>query len=345
VGKPAKGESDPVATFAPDGSVIATTLRTDAAGTVILYASHDGGATFGPGQAGPEMFDKEWVAADPAGTYRYLTGAQGFSRSVDDGATWSAPAAVGCCWLATVAVGQGGTVTIAGEGFGDVPDPVQFIRSTDHGATWSAPKTVADKSFETGTNLLNGRLFRAANSVYRAAAPASDALFLVWGSHPNSTAQQACADVAGLDPGDLNGACESIPDSDVYFARSLDGGATWSAPFRINEDATDLAFQFLPQVAVSPNGRDVHVAWLDQRADPTGLFAQAYYRHSPDAGATWDPEILVSDAPFLTALSHHQGGAPFVGDYLGLQASNDRAVIGFPDTRYGRADAFVATIT
>jgi hypothetical protein len=137
------------------------------------------------------------------------------------------------------------------------------------------------------------------------------------------------------------------------MTRSGDGGTTWETPRRISDEDGLLGAQFMPQVALSPNGRDLHVAWMDQRHDPSGQLVEVYYRHSPDGGITWDPEMLVSDAPFLADLSHHQNplyvtplgtGGIFVGDYIGLQASDDRAVIAFPDTRYGRADVFVATV-
>jgi hypothetical protein len=103
----------------------------------------------------------------------------------------------------------------------------------------------------------------------------------------------------------------------------------------------------MPNVAVDPQG-GVHVAWFDQRADPTGALVEVYYAHSADGGATFGPNLRLTDAPFPAALSHHQffqpPGGVFLGDYLGIAASEDRAVVAFPDTRYGRADVFIATV-
>ena len=55
----------------------------------------------------------------------------------------------------------------------------------------------------------------------------------------------------------------SVPhDADVFVARSVDGGQSWEAPVRVNDDATGR-HQFFPTVAVS--GGVLHVAWYDLR--------------------------------------------------------------------------------
>ena len=54
---------------------------------------------------------------------------------------------------------------------------------------------------------------------------------------------------------------------DVMFAKSMDGGYTWSTPLRINNDPTAFHHQWFGTMSVAPNGR-IDVVWLDTRNDP-----------------------------------------------------------------------------
>ena len=52
---------------------------------------------------------------------------------------------------------------------------------------------------------------------------------------------------------------------DVYFARSTDGGNTWSPPVRVNDDArSEDGWQWFGTMSVAPNGR-IDVIWNDTR--------------------------------------------------------------------------------
>jgi hypothetical protein len=127
--------------------------------------------------------------------------------------------------------------------------------------------------------------------------------------------------------------------SRVYLTGSLDGGATWSAPVRVN-DGPDNVEALQPRVEVAPNGT-VAVAFYDRRlACPSD--AASGVQHDPLAPAgqrnfcvntaiqfykpnltplghnirlsqfTWDPQL---NAPKRSCVC---GASTFLGDYFGL---------------------------
>ena len=55
-------------------------------------------------------------------------------------------------------------------------------------------------------------------------------------------------------------------DTDILMRTSTDDGATWSAPVRVNDDATTNS-QFLPYVALDPTTGTVGVGFHDCRND------------------------------------------------------------------------------
>jgi hypothetical protein len=71
-------------------------------------------------------------------------------------------------------------------------------------------------------------------------------------------------------------------NSDIYFARSSDGGQTWSQSIRINEEVRRA---FNPSLAVDTQGH-LYVAWQNQ----PGLKTDIYLTHSSDGGQTWSKE-------------------------------------------------------
>ena len=66
---------------------------------------------------------------------------------------------------------------------------------------------------------------------------------------------------------------------EIYYKRSTDGGATWSAVKRLTWTSGD---SFAPAVAVD-SSNSIHVVWYDN----TPGHYEIYYRRSPDGGTTW----------------------------------------------------------
>ncbi len=75
-------------------------------------------------------------------------------------------------------------------------------------------------------------------------------------------------------------------NNEVFYKRSTFKGQLW-------EDDMQLSLSFVdassPSIAISAN--TVHVVWMDHR----NTFSQIYYKRSLDNGATWGPDILITD--------------------------------------------------
>jgi hypothetical protein len=92
----------------------------------------------------------------------------------------------------------------------------------------------------------------------------------------------------------------------IYLASSSDGGASFSAPVRVdNHPSPSTGIAREPSVAAGPSGR-VYVAFADNRFGPGAIFVNA----SDDSGATWlpadvrvDPHVVEaeSQSPVITA--------------------------------------------
>jgi hypothetical protein len=130
-------------------------------------------------------------------------------------------------------------------------------------------------------------------------------------------------------------------DADILFIRSTDGGATWSAPLRVNDDPIGNAHQqFFPWLTVAPNGV-VSIGWFDTRQDPNPAAApflyDAYVAQSRDDGLTFEANVRVSTQSSDPAVG---GFTSFIGDYSGIAATNDHVYPAWVDTRRGNQDIY-----
>lgn len=90
-----------------------------------------------------------------------------------------------------------------------------------------------------------------------------------------------------------------FPASEMRFARSLDGGASWSTPITLNDDTTDAPAGHTFHGATAVGDSTFVVAWLDSRqvVDESHDAHLAHHEGSSyvfstmsnDLGATWQP--------------------------------------------------------
>src|SRR5205823_4217181 len=111
--------------------------------------------------------------------------------------------------------------------------------------------------------------------------------------------------------------------------RSTDGGQSFSAPQRINDDPVNQnKWHWFGTLAVAPNGR-IDSMWLDTRNAANNTDSQLFYSWSTDGGVTWAPNVAVSDSftPFEGYPVQNK-----IGDYLTIVSDNTGGDVAYSAT-------------
>ncbi len=130
--------------------------------------------------------------------------------------------------------------------------------------------------------------------------------------------------------------------SDVMFVRSTNGGSTFSAPVRVNDDPVNHnKWHWFGTLAVAPNGR-IDSVWLDTRNAANNTDSQLFYSYSTDAGVTWAPNVAVSDSfnPFLGYPNQSK-----LGDYLTIVSDNTGGNVAYAATFNGEQDVYYVRVS
>ncbi len=106
-------------------------------------------------------------------------------------------------------------------------------------------------------------------------------------------------------------------NTDIYVARSTDSGSTWSAPVKVNDDATTRS-QMLPHIAVDQTNASIAVTWYDARNDPANNNVQLWGAFSANGGVSFGTNFQIStgtsnDDYYLPG--PHPGGSVDYGDF------------------------------
>ncbi len=325
--------SDPVLDFDADGNFYYNSLR----GTFNcdVYKITDGGIDWGapfPAKGG----DKQWMRIDRSGgvgdgnNYSYwnssfTTCAPGsFTRSTDGSNSFEDCLVIdGDPFWGTLAVDADGTLYMVGRN----NSGIVVVKSTNAQdptvtPTWNSVNAVDLDGQLSGFVPINpqGLLGQAWIDVDVSGGAGDGNVYVLASVDRNSNSDQG----------------------DVMFAKSTDGGTTFSAPVRINTDSGTEAYQWFGTMSVAPNGR-IDVAWLDTRNAPTGTDMSAlYFTYSEDQGETWFPNIKLSPA-FDPHIGYPQQNK--MGDYFDMVSDNNNAHLAWVNTINGGQDVYYSQIT
>ena len=249
----------------------------------------------------------------------------------------------------------------------------QFTRSTSGGLTWMNPINIpnspawgtlgvdsAGSLFIGGVNLSTNGIWcvRSTNAKNGAVTPTFDQSThvnlggdIVFGQsiNPEGLVGQVflAVDRSGTSTNDNVYLLASVQPSgftvgsDVMFARSTNGGTTFSAPLRINDDAVNHAkWHWFGTLSVAPSGR-IDAVWYDMRNSPNNITSQLFYSYSTDGGESWSANVAVSNPfnPFIGYPNQQK-----IGDYITVVSDDAGANVAYAATFNGEEDIYYVRI-
>lgn len=287
---------------------------------------------------GTKVQDKHWTVFNEKTNEIYMTWTQFdaynskkeadstiivFSKSGDQGATWTTPKRIsfyaGDCLDgddtvegAVPAVGPNGEIYVTWTG----PKGLVFQKSIDGGETWMNKETIIGKQYGGWALDIPG-IYRA-NGLPILKCDLSDgpnrgALYLNW-----------CDQRNGED------------DTDVWLMKSTDGGTSWSAPIRVNQDESKR-HQFFTWMTIDQSTGNLFFVYYDRR-DTKENDTETYLSYSFNGGENFT-DIKISKSPFTP------DPELFFGDYLNIDAVDGTIVAIWPELRKETIELYVGKTT
>ncbi len=229
-----------------------------------------------------------------------------FSRSTDDGLTWSAPTEIsqvrglprddnGALEGFDGAVGPDGTLYAVWA----LNDHIVFTQSHDGGRTFSRARNIV---WTAPTMFAIEGMDRANGFPQIAIDPRGGGkggpIYVTWSDYRNG-------------------------DVDIFCIVSRNHGRSWSAPIRVNNDPlNDGADHFFQWLAVDPVSGAVNVAFYDRREDPQHRKQIVVLARSEDGGRTF--------VNYAWTQKDFDPTGVFMGDYIGLAAWGNRVYGAWP---------------
>jgi hypothetical protein len=317
--------SDPVTNSNEIGQFFYLSLQSDVNTSFFcddLWRSINGGQawTLLSGERGGGGGDKQWFTIDktngPGHGFQYQSddgincsgGGVEFQRSTNGGVTWQAPITIPHAPVyGTLDVDTNGNLFIGGEG-----STFYCVRSSNAQIGTQTPTFDRSTAVNMGGFLgsgginpagLDGMVFLA---IDRSGTATNNNIYMLASVVPSGRST-----------------------TDVMFVRSTDGGLTFSAPLRINDDPVNPnKWHWFGTLSVSPNGR-IDSVWYDTRNAANNTDSQLFYSWSTDGGVTWAPNVAVSNSfnPFEGYPNQSK-----IGDYITIVSDNTGANVAYSAT-------------
>ncbi len=264
-----------------------------------------------------------------------------FAYSTNNGVSWTevdlptAPVGgidLGC----EIAVQKNGTVHVVWESLTCAAncsdERMWYTKSTNGGVSWSSPVQVHDHNlhgFGSGTS-----------------------------SKPPVSDNRGIAPFGAIDVDNSGGACDGTlyatfgdytsggaTETDIWVTKSTNGGTTWSAPVKVNDDGLAGRTQFHPFLQVDQSNGHVVVAWHDARNDANNRKVDFYTARSTNCGVSFEANVQASQPTSefnnsgISYTDENTSDNPNrnpnqYGEYLGLDVKNGKAYIAWTDSRH-----------
>src|SRR2546421_2782616 len=317
--------SDPVTNSNEIGQFFYLSLQSDVNLSFFcddLWCSTDGGQ--GWVEQSPDRGagggDKQWFTIDktsgPGHGFQYQSddgincsgGGVEFQRSTNGGVTWQNPIVVphGPVY-GTLDVDTNGNLFIGGEG-----SSFYCVRSSNAQIGGQTPTFDRSTAVNMGGCIGSGEINPAG---------LDGMVFLAVDRSGTATNNNIYMLASVLPPGRST--------TDVMFVRSTDGGVTFSAPHKVNDDPVNPSkWHWFGTFSVAPNGR-LDAVWYDTRNAANNTDSQLFYSWSTDAGVTWAANIAVSNAfnPFEGYPNQSK-----IGDYITIVSDNTGGNVAYSAT-------------
>ena len=290
-----------------------------------MWGSTNGGQSWMrlPSEGGSQGGDKQWFTIDRTNGaghgFQYQAWSTAapcsfgqFNRSTDGGVSWQTPLSIpnAPVW-GTLDVASDGNLFIGGAS--SFSSPFWCIRSSNAQNPGVTPTFDQSTQVDLGGSLIFGGAINPGGLAGQS--------FLAVDRSGGSTNNNIYM-VASVQPFSGGG-------TDVMFARSTNGGESFSAPQRISDDPVNPSkWHWFGTLAVAPNGR-IDSVWFDTRNAANNTDSQLFYSYSTDGGVTWAPNVAVSNAfnPFEGYPNQNK-----LGDYITIVSDNTGGNVAYAAT-------------
>lgn len=323
--------SDPTVEWASNGSAWSTTLGINSTGKRMylrLYKSTNNGATWtfdSTGSGSQNTVDKQqiWIDHSACSPYKdrlyviWHAGNPAYINSKSLSGTWGAPIQVSGGESSGTCIGSDIKTNAYGDVFGFWPttgnSKIFVVKSTNGGTSFGTPVQVATTydSYDIGVPSFNGRraLIYVTSGAYRTVS--KNMVYAVWTDLSGAAGCNAPANEPGS-------STTSTCKTRIWFSRSTDGGATWSAKLMLNNQSS-LNDQYNPWLAVDESTGALGVMYYDTVADSGRRKTDIWFQSSCDDGATWSSALKITTAMTDETVTGADSGNQY-GDYNGMSA-------------------------